>query len=98
MPTWPYVVVIAASLGGLRALTEVLCALPLGFPAAVLVVQHLQPGLCHLTELLAKLTHRPVEWAQDGARVELGHYYVAPRTTISSSARTVRSCCRAPQL
>ena len=36
-------VAIAASAGGLRALSEILAALPADFPAALVVVQHLDP-------------------------------------------------------
>jgi two-component system chemotaxis response regulator CheB len=37
------IVALAASAGGLRALSQVLAALPAQFPAAIVVIQHLDP-------------------------------------------------------
>jgi two-component system chemotaxis response regulator CheB len=37
------IVALAASAGGLKALTDVLSELPRNFPAAIVVVQHLDP-------------------------------------------------------
>ncbi|HEY6200661.1 MAG TPA: chemotaxis protein CheB, partial [Candidatus Binatia bacterium] len=37
------IVALAASAGGLRALSYILAALPADFPAALVVVQHLDP-------------------------------------------------------
>ena len=43
-PNIPYnVVAIAASLGGLKAISTILSALPSDFPAAITIVQHLSP-------------------------------------------------------
>lgn len=49
------VVVIAASAGGQKALSEILSVLPEDFPAAITVVQHLSP---HRPSLLAKVLNR----------------------------------------
>ncbi len=42
-PTFP-IVAIAASAGGLQAISRVLSPLPVNFPAAVVIVQHLSPN------------------------------------------------------
>jgi two-component system chemotaxis response regulator CheB len=77
----PYfdVVALAASAGGLRALTQVLHGLPASFPSAVVVVQHLDPR--HPSMIAGILNRRsglPVSEAINGERLEAGHVYVAP--------------------
>jgi two-component system chemotaxis response regulator CheB len=73
------VVVIAASLGGMQALSEVLSALPASFPAAIIIVQHLSPDYkSYLVEILQKRTPLFVEWADMGTSIRAGHVYVAP--------------------
>lgn len=79
-PSPPFdVVVLAASLGGVEALTAVLAPLPADFPAAIIVVQHL---LAHypsqLAELLGRRTALTVRWATAGEQVQPGTVYVAP--------------------
>jgi two-component system, chemotaxis family, protein-glutamate methylesterase/glutaminase len=72
-------VVIAASLGGLAAISTVLSSLPAGFPAAVLVVQHLDPQ--HetiLDEILGSRAALKVSVAEEGALVAPGAVMVAP--------------------
>jgi len=82
---WPHpkaafdVVAIAASAGGLRALTRVLSALDADFPAAIAVVQHLDPRHRSLmAELLSRQSRLPVKQAEDGDRLKSGSVYVAP--------------------
>jgi two-component system, chemotaxis family, protein-glutamate methylesterase/glutaminase len=73
------VIAIAASSGGLAALSEVLRTLPATLPAAILVLQHLAPDQrSHLTEILADRTTLPVRQAAQGMRLEHGVVYVAP--------------------
>jgi two-component system chemotaxis response regulator CheB len=73
------VIAIAASSGGLAALSEVLRTLPATLPAAILVLQHLAPDQrSHLTEILADRTALPVHQAAQGMRLEHGVVYVAP--------------------
>src|SRR5215470_14390418 len=73
------IVAIAASAGGLRALTTVLSALVAEFPAAVTVVQHLDPRHRSLmAELLSRQSCLPVKQAEDGDRLRPGSVYVAP--------------------
>ena len=73
------IVAIAASAGGLTALTKVLSPLPAGFGAAVVVVQHLDPRhRSLLAQILGRRTSLPVREAAEGARLEPGTVYVAP--------------------
>ena len=73
----PTHVTLLASAGGLTALREVLCRLATGFPAAIVVFQHLAPQHSSaLVELLAACTELPVHWAADGSRLAIGHVYV----------------------
>jgi two-component system, chemotaxis family, protein-glutamate methylesterase/glutaminase len=72
-------VLVAASAGGLTALTSVLSELPADFPAGVAVVQHIEP---HHRSLLAEILGRscslPVQQAQDGQPFVAGMVHVAP--------------------
>ena len=79
-PGMPYsIVAIAASAGGITALSRVLGGLPGGFPVPVLVVQHLDPR--HKTviaEVLGRRANLPVRLAQEGDKAQPGTIYVAP--------------------
>jgi two-component system response regulator WspF len=74
----PPLVVIGASTGGPDALAAVLGSLPAGFPAAVLVAQHIgaefAPGLA---QQLATRTVLPVRIAREGERPAAGTVLVA---------------------
>jgi two-component system, chemotaxis family, protein-glutamate methylesterase/glutaminase len=50
------IVAIAASAGGLNAISEVLSGLPADFPAAIVIVQHLDP---RHRSLMADILSRP---------------------------------------
>ena len=79
MPPGFEIVALAASAGGLKALTDVLAALPADFPAALVVVQHLDPRHRSLmADILGKRTALRVSEAHEGDRLEPGHAYVAP--------------------
>lgn len=70
---------VVASLGGIAALRRLLSHLPADFPAAVLVVQHLERGRpSHVPELLAHDSQLPVREARGGERMREGVVYVAP--------------------
>jgi two-component system, chemotaxis family, protein-glutamate methylesterase/glutaminase len=76
----PYeVVVVGASTGGPRALTELLSMLPRDFPAGIVIAQHMPAGF---TETLANRLDRRSELtvleAHDGAPVEPGTALMAP--------------------
>jgi two-component system chemotaxis response regulator CheB len=73
------VVAVAASAGGLSALSEVLAGLPADFPAAIVVVQHLDPR--HRSLMADILSHRTalrVTQADEGARLMPGTVFIAP--------------------
>jgi two-component system chemotaxis response regulator CheB len=73
------VVAVAASAGGLEALSEVLGCLQADFPAAVVVVQHVAPRRrSALAQILRRKTLLPVAQAADGDRLLPGHVYTAP--------------------
>jgi two-component system chemotaxis response regulator CheB len=73
------VVAIAASAGGLKAINTVLSNLPAEFPAAIVVVQHLDPRHRSLmAEILARNTTLPVKQAEEGESVQPGTVYIAP--------------------
>lgn len=75
----PPVVAVAASAGGIQALTVLLEALRSGFPATVLVVLHLSPKHpSQLAAVLSRHTTVPVTDALDGVHPEPGHVYLAP--------------------
>ena len=79
MPPAFEIVALAASAGGLRALTEVLAGLPADFPAALVVVQHLDPRHRSLmADLLGKRTALPVREAREGDKLVPGRAYIAP--------------------
>jgi two-component system chemotaxis response regulator CheB len=73
-----YVVALAASTGGLKAISTILSALPADFPAAILVVQHLSPTYpSQLAEILSKWTALQVKPATAGDGLRPGTVYVA---------------------
>jgi two-component system chemotaxis response regulator CheB len=73
------IVAMAASAGGLGAFGHVLSRLPADFPAAIVVVQHLDPRHRSLmAEILGKRTTLEVRQAQEGDPVRSGAVYIAP--------------------
>ena len=81
-------VVIAASTGGPKALSEVVAHLPEYLDAAVLIVQHM-PGdfLGSLARRLSDLGPLPVSVARHGEPVLIGRVYLAPGDRHMSVAR-----------
>lgn len=84
-PRWRYfpgaafdVVAIAASAGGLSALSLLLSRLPEDFPACTLVVQHLDPRHRSLmSDILGRRTPLEVEEADEGKPIRPGVVYIA---------------------
>jgi len=73
------IVALAASAGGLNALTHVLSALPADFPAALVVVQHLDRRHRSLmATILSKRTQLQVKEASEGDRLAPGTAIIAP--------------------
>jgi two-component system, chemotaxis family, protein-glutamate methylesterase/glutaminase len=73
------VVALAASAGGLNALSEVLAPLPADFRAAIVLVQHLDPKhKSMMAEILGRRTSLVVRQAANGDRIAPGGVWVAP--------------------
>jgi two-component system, chemotaxis family, protein-glutamate methylesterase/glutaminase len=73
------VVAIGASTGGPIAIQEILSALPLEFPAPILIVQHMASGFVPgFVRWLSQKSPLPVHIALGGERVQAGHVYIAP--------------------
>lgn len=72
-------VAFASSAGGLGALSAVLSGLPEDFPAAIAVVQHLDPRHRSLmAKILSGRTVLSVKEAEEGDRLRNGCVYIAP--------------------
>jgi two-component system chemotaxis response regulator CheB len=77
-PPFP-LVAMAASLGGPKALSQVLRMIPRGFPAPICVCQHISVGFTiGFSAWLASETSLPVVTAQDGAWMTPGTVFIAP--------------------
>ena len=73
------IVALAASAGGLKALSTVLADLPAEFPAAIVVVQHLDPRHRSLmADILSRRTPLLVKQAEEGDKIEPAKVYIAP--------------------
>jgi two-component system, chemotaxis family, protein-glutamate methylesterase/glutaminase len=72
-------VALAASAGGLRALSELLAKLPGDFPATLVVVQHLDPRHRSLmADILSRRTSLKVKQAEESDQLKPGTTYIAP--------------------
>lgn len=79
LPAPGRVVAIGASTGGPPVLRSILCELPQGLLAPVLVVQHIAPGfLGGLVEWLQQSCVLPLHVATHGEQLASGHVYFAP--------------------
>jgi len=73
------VIAMAASVGGLKALSIILGGLPADFPAAIAIVMHLSPEhKSILVEILNGRTHLAVKQAYTGGVLRPGSVFVAP--------------------
>ena len=105
----PFVVTVAASAGGLNAITMLLAALPADLSAAVLVVLHLPSD--HPSYLVEILARENASWRQNGGGK--GRFYAAAPCTARrptftflsraaarsrSRARRARSTCGLPRM
>ena len=72
-------IAIAASAGGLTALSVVLSVLPSNFPVGILIVQHLDPHRHSLlADILKRRTALGVKEAEEGDRIQVGQVFIAP--------------------
>jgi two-component system, chemotaxis family, protein-glutamate methylesterase/glutaminase len=73
------IIAIAASAGGVTALTKLLGRLPADFGATVLVVQHVDPRHRSLMpQVIGRHSRLPVTHAEEGTDLEPRHVYLAP--------------------
>ena len=73
------VVVMAASAGGLNAITRILSELPGDFGVPVLIVQHLDPKhQSHLAEILSRRVRLRIKQAEHGEPLCARTVYIAP--------------------
>jgi two-component system chemotaxis response regulator CheB len=73
------VIAIAASAGGLSALSQLLRAMPPTLNAAILILQHLDPTRpSHLASILGRRTQLPVKEAEPHDRLRPGAVFTAP--------------------
>jgi two-component system, chemotaxis family, protein-glutamate methylesterase/glutaminase len=73
------VIAMAASAGGLKALSVILGGLPANFPASIAIVMHLSPEhKSILAEILNGRTHLAVTQAHSGNILRRGSVFVAP--------------------
>ena len=76
----PPIVALGASTGGPKALATVIGAFPAAFPAAVIIVQHLDAHFYQgLAEWLAHGSRLPVVAVNAPMAIEAGHIYLAAR-------------------
>ena len=76
------VVAMAASAGGLEALSVILGGLPVDFPAAITIVMHVAPGhKSLLAEILTRATKMQVTQVRQGMFVEPNRVYIIPPNT-----------------
>jgi two-component system, chemotaxis family, protein-glutamate methylesterase/glutaminase len=74
-----YLVVVGASLGGIRALPTLLGGLPADFPAALAIVQHRARDTGgDLDRFLQHYSLLPISEIVDKVPIRLAHVYVAP--------------------
>ncbi len=73
------VVALAASAGGLNALSLILSRLPDDLPAALLIVQHLHPDFpSMMAEILSRRTRLSIHEATNGDILKAGAIFIAP--------------------
>lgn len=78
-PTAFELVALAASAGGLKALSRVVSELPVDFSAAIVVVQHLAPHHpSALVDILSRRTVLPVQFVKSNEYLCSGVIYIGP--------------------
>lgn len=74
------VIVLVGAAGGLKALSQILPALPPGFPAAIIVMQHLDTHTDRslITDAANRPTTLPLKYVGEGEPLRPGIVYIAP--------------------
>jgi two-component system chemotaxis response regulator CheB len=73
------VVGVASSAGGVKALSYLLSALPADFPAAIVIVQHVDPTHPSLmASILSRRSSLAIKQAQEGDKLGPGTVFLAP--------------------
>lgn len=73
------IIVIGASAGGIEPIRTILGSLPREFPASIFVVVHTSPDSPGVLNIIFDAAGPlPAVMAQNGARIQPGHVYVAP--------------------
>jgi two-component system CheB/CheR fusion protein len=73
------IVVVGASAGGIEALSSLLSTLPAGFPASIVLAQHLDPRRpSRLAEVLARRSTLPLRTVDASEHLAGGVVYVVP--------------------
>jgi two-component system chemotaxis response regulator CheB len=72
------VIVIAASAGGVRALIDLVAALPASWTSSLFVVFHIGARPSRMPEILNRVGKLPSCHPENGEKIEAGHVYVAP--------------------
>lgn len=76
--SFPPLVILGASTGGPLAISKIISQFPPDFPAAVIIIQHVDKQFApQLVHWFAKNSILPVEMAKDNSRPRKGHIYVA---------------------
>src|SRR5476651_2421925 len=86
-PTWR-VIVVGASAGGVKALCELVKALPAPSPVPVYIILHTGPDSL-LDEILTACDSHNVRFVEDGERIEKGIYVSRPRRHLVVNERTI---------
>ena len=88
-----HLVAIGTSTGGPRALHEVISNLPAGFPAPILIVQHMPPNFTKsLAQRLNDISRIKVVEAAEGDVLHTATAYIAPggwHMTVSENLKDV---------
>jgi two-component system chemotaxis response regulator CheB len=88
----PPIVGIGASAGGIAPIRQVLESLDPALPAAVLIVQHIDPNHTSvLADLLGRTSAMPVQQAAAGGPIQAAHVLIAPpdRHLLATAGGTV---------
>lgn len=74
------VIVLVGAAGGLKALSQILPALPRDFPAAIVVIQHLDTHTDRslITDAANRPTTLPLKYVEEGEQLQPGIVYIAP--------------------